>query len=111
MKTKLTTIILFLALSINPALALTTFGQPDCGQWLTNKKMTDKTWILGYISGINYQYGLMNELKNPLNNINSSEQIFVWIDNYCEKVPFGNVGDGTWWLFEELKKNTTKWQK
>lgn len=84
----------------------TTFGGIDCGQWLNEKKFPHKTWLLGFVSGIN----MMNKLHDPeldvdaLAKINSAEQIFVWMDNYCQKNPLSELKAGSLSLFVELMK-------
>jgi hypothetical protein len=42
--------------------------------------------------------------KDPLDKINSAEQIFVWMDNYCRANPLKNVREGAQDLFIELQK-------
>jgi hypothetical protein len=37
-------------------------------------------------------------------HINSANQVFLWMDNYCKTNPLKTVGDGGWVLFKELRK-------
>ncbi len=57
---------------------------------------------MGYLSGINLMVADKN--KDPLDKINSAEQIFVWMDNYCRANPLKNVREGAQDLFIELQK-------
>ncbi len=88
-----------------PALAKTLFGGADCGQWLNDKRSTDKTWALGYISGLNTMYSATRG-EDPLNKVNSAEQIYVWLDNYCKNNPLETVARGGINLFAELLKSS-----
>ena len=103
MKTKL-----FLTVMLNccfclPAISqVTMFGGSDCGQWVANSKsnLTIKAWLLGFMSGLSA--GVSTAQSDPLKNINSAEQIFLWMDNYCAKNPLKNVSNGGNNLFLEL---------
>ncbi len=88
-----------------PALAETVFGEPDCGQWLTKKREPDKAWALGYLSGLSVMHELNGKVDDPLAKINSAEQIFVWLDNYCQKNPLKGIGNGGLSLFLEVMRN------
>ena len=80
------------------------FGTSDCGQWVANSKsnFSIRSWLLGYMSGLNY--GLSNEKNDALNKVNSAEQIFLWMDNFCTKNPLKRVSQGGNELFDELSK-------
>ena len=54
MKTmRLVAIAFMLASGTVLAQTATSFGQADCGQWLSQKTELRKGWILGYLSGMN----------------------------------------------------------
>jgi hypothetical protein len=78
----------------------TVFGRPDCGVWLNKKREVDKAWLLGYVSSLStsQQFGL----SDPFGKISSAEQIFVWMDNYCQRNPLKDVGVGAFLLYIEL---------
>jgi len=59
-----------------------------------------KAWLVGYMSGLNS--GLSNDKNDILDKINSAEQIFLWMDNFCTKNPLKRVGSGGNALFNEL---------
>jgi hypothetical protein len=88
-----------------PVFGQTVFGMPDCGEWINQANNPKKGWLLGYMSGLNTLHDI-EELKpkSPLGNINSANQIFLWMDNYCKTNPLKTVGDGGWALFKELRK-------
>ena len=91
-------------LLIQPATSqiATNFGVSDCGQWVANSKsnQTIRSWLLGFLSGVNA--GLGSSRNDPLGKINSAEQIFLWMDNFCQKNPLKTVQDGGNALYLEL---------
>jgi len=99
---------LFLTLIFNfciclPAISqVTMFGNSDCGQWVANSKsdFAMKTWLLGFMSGLSS--GISDPKNDPLKKINSAEQIYLWMDNYCTKNPLRTVSSGGNNLFLEL---------
>lgn len=109
MKNKLLRMGVFLALLQTPfgtSAEMTTYGGVDCGKWTQNKSQTDRSWIIGFMSGLNLQYGLMvgTDKNNPLGKTNSAYQVWTWMDNYCQKNPLNTVVQGGFELFNELKK-------
>jgi hypothetical protein len=89
----------------SPVLATTSFGSMDCGQWVKNQSnnspnIQSKAWLLGYLSGLN----AVEFSENALDKINSTEQIFLWMDNYCKKNPLERVPKGAQQLMIELIK-------
>ena len=91
-------------LLIQPATSqtLTNFGVSDCGQWVADSKsnFATRAWLLGFMSGLNS--GVGRSRNDPLGKINSAEQIFLWMDNFCQKNPLKTVQDGGNSLYLEL---------
>jgi hypothetical protein len=94
-----------------PVFGQIAFGGRDCGQWIKRtdsemRKVTDEAWLGGYMSGLNRMYSAANSkisgLPDPLNKVNSGEQIVLWMDNYCLKNPLNRVSTGAFVLFLEL---------
>jgi hypothetical protein len=87
-----------------PALGqVTIFGRPDCGVWVSKQRETDKAWLLGYVSALSLsEQGRISGLSDPFSKISSTEQIFVWMNNYCQKNPLKDVGAGAFSLYVEL---------
>ena len=104
MKTKLIFILILNCFFCLPAVSQSGFGNIDCGKWVASSKSTPsyRTWLLGYISGLNI--GLHRLLGDPLEKVNSAEQIFLWMDNYCVKNPLKSVADGGTELYTELQR-------
>ncbi len=100
MKSKLIIAALTITLC-NQTWAAITFGTPDCGQWIneTFRKEANKTWLLGFMSGLNAN----RDFANALGKINSANQIFLWMDNYCKANPPKTAYDGGWQLMFELE--------
>ena len=85
----------------------TVFGQPDCGEWVRNTRQPDRAWLLGYLSGMNKIHNATGGKSNdPLNALNSADQAYLWMDNWCKENPLKKVGAGAMDLFIELM--TTK---
>jgi hypothetical protein len=86
--------------------ASTVFGSPDCGQWVAEKTPTRRTWLMGYLSGLNNLHDLLNQKpKNPLDALSSADQAFLWMDNWCKANPLKSVSNGAIDLFIELMRN------
>ena len=87
--------------------ASTIFGVIDCGQWLTDtpsEKANNRFWLIGFVSGMNVGFDAFNPPADHLNKISSVNQMFVWMDNYCQKNPLNKVSQGADALFIELVK-------
>jgi len=91
---------------VNQAHAYTTYGSYDCGEWVTESKSTGpmRSWLLGFMTGLNAMYDLSGRNDDPLSKINSAKQIYVWMDNFCQKNPLKTVTSGGVDLFIELMK-------
>jgi hypothetical protein len=76
----------------------TGFGVPDCGLWINGNRQPDKAWLLGFLSGLNTD--ITN--KDFLRKLNSAEQAYLFVDNYCRKNPLKKVSDAGVALFSEL---------
>jgi hypothetical protein len=107
MKKRLISLVL-LALSFNlcllkPAFSapVSLFGVPDCGQWVNRKSEPDKAWLLGYVSGLNFKH-VEKGGTNALETVNSADQMFVWMTNYCQKNPMSKLSDAGFEMFQEL---------
>jgi hypothetical protein len=88
-----------LSYSVSQAQLVNVYGVVDCGVWVQEKRAPDRAWLLGFMSGLNFDV-----VGNPLSKINSVQQIFLWMDNYCMKNPLGNLVVGGRELLDELKK-------
>lgn len=92
------------------AQAYTLFGGPDCGKWVNTPSAQYKTWLMGFMSGQNAQHVGYRDVikdpyfqaKDPLDQVSSAEQLFLWMDNYCRANPLKTVADGGVALFAEL---------
>jgi hypothetical protein len=102
MKTKLIFILILNCFFCLPAVSQTGFGNIDCGKWVANSKSSPsyRSWLLGFMSGLSA--GIATPKSDPLDKINSAEQIYLWMDNYCAKNPLKSVVDGGNSLFYEL---------
>jgi hypothetical protein len=68
-------------------------GTRSCSSWTIDRrapsitKIADEAWILGFLSGV----GATSDLAlNPLKDVDSND-VFVWIDNYCRAHPLEDI--------------------
>ena len=103
MKRKITMLWLFL-LICTPADAIKGFGPNyDCGEWFKPEFRTSaRTWLMGYLSGINYATATSSQ--DPLSKLNSADQAYLWMDNFCKANPLKTVTQGANKLYEELEQ-------
>ena len=89
-----------------PVQASTTWGSSDCGQWVAESKSSAsmRAWLLGYMSGLGAMHELNDRTDDPMSKINSAQQLYLWMDNFCQKHPLRTVGSGGVDLFLELMK-------
>ena len=107
MKTKLCSVLCIVLMSwslIGKTQSLTTIGDPDCGQWIKNNSNKDKGWLFGFLSGLNFD--LSN--KDSLSKLNSVEQAYLFVDNYCRKNPLKSVSDAGADLYLDLMRKNFK---
>jgi hypothetical protein len=95
-----------ICLAAQSSFSQTIFGSPDCGQWVAEKTPTRRAWLSGFLSGMNV---MRSALKNedPLNELSSMDQAYVWMDNYCRKYPLQTVAQAAGILFIELTLKTS----
>ena len=85
----------------------TSIGRPDCGRYILSPSSEHKAWVLGYLSGANQMLEgktPSGKPSNPLGQLKSAEQVYLWMDNYCKKYPLENVTAGALALLVELRK-------
>lgn len=103
MKKTIVTILLIIGAFSN-ASAQAGFGGADCGEWVRSPSDPKRHWLLGYMSGLSKMHFFNGKDDDPLDKINSAQQIFLWMDNYCKRNPLKNVRNGGDDLFLELMK-------
>lgn len=86
-----------------PAFGSIIFGGTDCGSWIKNKTDNQKIWIAGYVSGLNTAGTAFGD-KDWLAKVDSVEQIFLFVDNYCQKNPLKRIESAGQALMFELTK-------
>ncbi|WP_131798419.1 hypothetical protein [Acidovorax sp. GW101-3H11] len=84
----------------------TSFGTPDCGEWTKGTRPGSKIWLSGYLSGLNWMFNTINGNQipayDPLSELTSMDQAFVWMDNWCKTNPLDRVDTGATYLFAQL---------
>ena len=96
---------LVLTVSTPPAFAVITFGSYDCGQWF-NAGPPAKSWLLGFLSGVNFMVANPKKRYDPLDTMNSAEQAYLWMDNYCKANPLKTIANGASDLYMELQEKS-----
>lgn len=87
--------------------AQVSFGDYDCGQWFTAaRRPPAQAWLMGYLSGMNEANA--GTAKEVLHKLNSADQAFLWVDNYCKANPLQSVSDAAKALYKELSKAPQK---
>lgn len=79
----------------------TVIGVPDCGAWIKEPSREDKKWLVGYLTARNLDNAIETK-TNVLEKLDSAQQAFLWMDNWCKKNPLEDVGTGASTLFYEL---------
>ncbi len=77
------------------------FDKSDCGQWVNQNSELRKERLLAFLDGMNTTWRYVRG-DNPLAKLNSADQAFAWMDNYCKVHPRGTVADGAAYLFFDL---------
>ena len=96
-------VLVFPKISYPQGLAVLGHG-PDCGRWLNSEstfKISLRYWVLGFISGVNITNPPPDN-SNRLSKINSVDQIFYYIDNYCRKNPENAAASGAFQYLIDL---------
>jgi len=94
MKTNL--IALFLCLLCQSVSAEWVRRDPDCAMWLkpeTNaRELENRAWLIGFLSGTNMAFSLDADRK-PFNYFGgiTTDQIYLWMDNYCRANPLSSA--------------------
>ena len=80
-----------------------TKGSVDCGQWLSARKVssasTFETFLIGVVNGL--AVGRRLDIWRAGGLQVSSEQLFYWMDAYCEKAPLSFVMEGAFVFADE----------
>jgi len=109
MRKKLSTLLLATLLLSSMANASTIFGGYDCGQWVNRPRGNSspaESWVIGYLSGLNvaHERARMSP-PDPLDALNSADQAYLWLDNFCRANPLRKLDGAANELFAELKAN------
>ncbi len=85
---------------------ITVFGAPDCGRWVAQNDTPQKSWLQGYLSGMNRIHFATDGIpSDPLDALASADQAFIWMDKWCSENPLKKVPEGALLLYVELMKS------
>jgi hypothetical protein len=78
-------------------------GNVSCSSWLENHTSNDAraAWILGYITAFN-QYA--SKPESDVSEGTTTEEMMVWIDNYCRNHPTDNVYKASAALVDQFRQ-------
>lgn len=92
-----------------PASASAVFGAPTCGDWIKTPSQAKKSWLWGFMSGLNLLNDYLDRTpKDPLDQLDSAQQMNLWMDNYCQANPLETVSRGGAILYEELRSRARR---
>jgi len=105
MKTKLCSVLclVLMSLPLNSFAKIASFGEIDCETWINQPELSNISWAVGYISGVNAS--LSTEKNDILEKIKSEKQIWLYVDEYCLNNPTKTVANALHSLWNELKQN------
>lgn len=106
----------FLAIAIALALpaaamAQRDFGNTDCSTFIQHRadplspdNAADTHWVAGYLSGMNTAWSARapESQKDPLRDLQSTEQAIAWLENYCRSNGRATLRSGATDLFYDL---------
>jgi hypothetical protein len=102
-------VVLILGFALGSALGrpFRTWGSPDCKEWMTpadpSTVRSRQGWLLGFLTGLNAAYSEVVPKGDPLTQLQSAEQAFRYLDNYCKAHPMEDATDGASALFSDLR--------
>jgi hypothetical protein len=89
-----------LAVQAQPSRPVVMFGSTDCGSWVASPDGSRKAWVLGYLSGLS---SMDAERHDVLQSVDSAQQIWLWVTNWCQANPLKTVPQAANALYLELK--------
>lgn len=114
MKRTLTAASLALALSTNllatEATAVTLMGGASCADWAEDRRLDDnvskvsQAWLRGMLNGFAFASG--KEFWGSGDGL-TNDQVFFWMDRYCDENPLKRVSHGAVTLMNE--RTGTRW--
>jgi hypothetical protein len=84
------------------AAGTTTFGDSECAQWIDNPRRASKTWLMGFLSGMNLTAS--GKPVDPLDHVSSADEVFAWMDKYCRRNPEHKLSEAAVDFYLELVK-------
>jgi hypothetical protein len=114
MKRLLTAASLALALSTNiigtPVAAVTLMGGNSCAEWAEDRRLDDnvskrsQAWLRGLLNG--FAFAADKEFWDSGDGL-TNDQVFFWMDRYCDENPLKRVANGAVTLMNE--RTGTRW--
>jgi hypothetical protein len=83
-------------------------GAQSCGTWIEDRRTNndiwrdDRTWILGYITGINYALAITGKKNGVLGRNDDPTALVAWMDNYCATHPLDTIARAAVVLVDQL---------
>ena len=105
MQKTLSAIAFALACLAQPSIAAPAFHNQSCVDWNESQTAAGRTWISGYVAGMDQLAKIVDAGDDRLSKVEQSDQLFIWMDNYCLRSPEGNTTLGAHELWKELGRN------
>lgn len=111
---KITLIVLLMLISISAwgDWAIKGEGNYGCPDYMSAKRTngaklySSVTWVQGFISGMNYQRALDENINSVIGREFPAVSIVSWLENYCRSNPQDYLSDAAEALIVELKEKS-----
>jgi hypothetical protein len=90
-----------------PASAYTVIGGGDCNKWVRENNPSDRTWLVGFISGMNAWFSQKTN-SDPLAAVRSGVGIVAWVDDYCRANPQKPLEEAAYEVYLQTIPKLTK---
>jgi hypothetical protein len=79
-------------------------GESDnCEVWMVNHTPAHRSWVFGYLSGLNAAWGGdYRSSTDLLAKIEGEQQVLLWMDNHCRRNPTDSLQKSAHQLYREL---------
>lgn len=108
---KILLIVLITFVSTSYAKGILAYKSADCGQWVQARKENRAGYfeahLVGYVNGLAVGAGIDLWVRANGNKV-SKEQLFLWMDNWCQNNPLEEIGYGAYVFADEQTNGVYK---
>lgn len=112
MKTTLIVLLTLVSISAQGDWAIKGEGNYSCPDYVSAKRTngaklySSVTWVQGFISGMNYQRALDEDVNSVVGRDFTAVSIVSWLESYCRSNPQDYLSDAAEALIVELKEKS-----